>query len=187
MKVYDSDMPTEVYWNSLFDIDNIINWLNIKNIKKQIIEIGCGYGTFTIPIAQKVKTKIICYDIDQEMINTTKKNLDKCSLSNYELINCDVLESGIIQEVNSCAMVLLFNLLHFNERISLLKETKKVIGTNGVIAVIHWRNDIPTPRGPALEIRPSPDDIIKDAESVGLKLLEKPVILEPYHWGIKLG
>jgi tRNA G46 methylase TrmB len=52
MKVFDSGMPEEVYWSSLFDLEAILTWLNPAAGIDPIIEIGCGYGTFTVPIAQ---------------------------------------------------------------------------------------------------------------------------------------
>jgi 16S rRNA A1518/A1519 N6-dimethyltransferase RsmA/KsgA/DIM1 with predicted DNA glycosylase/AP lyase activity len=54
MKIDDSGMPEEAYWNSLFDIQVIIDWLAIPK-NSTIVEIGCGYGTFTVPIAKKSK------------------------------------------------------------------------------------------------------------------------------------
>ena len=57
MRIEDSGMPGETYWNSLFDINTIVDWLvNSKNA--EIVEIGCGYGTFTIPLAQRTAGKV---------------------------------------------------------------------------------------------------------------------------------
>jgi len=62
----------------------------------------------------------------------------------------------------------------------------RVLSGSGEIAIIHWRKDIPTPRGPSLNIRPTAEDIIKDGLSLGLSPYGETTILEPYHWGIKL-
>ncbi len=40
MKVFDSGMPDEAYWNSLLDIPLIVDWLNIKDVVGPIVEIG---------------------------------------------------------------------------------------------------------------------------------------------------
>jgi 16S rRNA A1518/A1519 N6-dimethyltransferase RsmA/KsgA/DIM1 with predicted DNA glycosylase/AP lyase activity len=58
MKVDDSGMPEEDYWNNLFNIPLIINWLDLKRISDPIVEVGCGYGTFTLPIAKETKNQI---------------------------------------------------------------------------------------------------------------------------------
>lgn len=186
MKVNDSGMPDEEYWDSLFNMDKIITWLGIEKFRNQIIEVGCGYGSFTLPIADKLNTRLCIYDIEQEMIDITKNKLAKYDQSKLKIVKKDVVESSFGEKDNSCSAVLLFNILHFEERKILLDEAKRVLSAAGEIAIIHWRKDIPTPRGPSFEIRPTAEEIINDGLSLGLRLYEEITILEPYHWGIKL-
>lgn len=186
MKINDSGMPDEEYWDSLFNINKIITWLGIEKFSNLIIEVGCGYGTFTLPIADKLNTRLCIYDIEQEMIDITKNKLAKYDQSKLKIVKKDVVESGFDEKDNSCSAVLLFNILHFKERKLLLNEAMRVISRSGEIAIIHWRKDIPTPRGPSLDIRPTAEDIIKDGLSLGLSLYGEITMLEPYHWGIKL-
>ena len=91
MKVEDSGMPEESYWNSLFSVDEIVDWLAVP-IGATIVEIGCGYGTFTVPIAREEKCKILAFDIKSSMIEATKGNLSKAGLKNVQCIARDVLE-----------------------------------------------------------------------------------------------
>jgi hypothetical protein len=90
MKVHDSGMPDQAYWNSLFDIPRIVDWLNLKNVTAPIVEIGCGYGTFTVPIAGATDAEVHAFDIetprgpgvhlrpDQRMILGSIKGPDVC-------------------------------------------------------------------------------------------------------------
>lgn len=57
MKVEDSGMPEESDWNGLFNIGRIVDWLAIPK-GSMIVEIGCGYGTFTVPIARNNQGQI---------------------------------------------------------------------------------------------------------------------------------
>jgi len=57
MKVEDSGMPEESYWNGLFNIEGIVDWLAIPK-NSVIVEIGCGYGTFTVPIARNYDSEL---------------------------------------------------------------------------------------------------------------------------------
>lgn len=186
MKVNDSGMPEEQLWDSLFNITNILAWLDVKKYNKPVVEVGCGYGTFTLPIATDLSARIIAYDIDHEMVKTTENKLVTNRQSNFEIKMKDVVEHGFDEADDSCSAVLLINILHFKERMFLLKEAKRVISKKGEIVVIHWRKDIPTPRGPSLDIRPEPEDIIKDSQNIGLKQYGDTRILEPWHWGVKL-
>ena len=51
MKLRESGMPEEVYWETLFDVGLILDRLGIDARLRNVIEMGCGYGTFTIPVA----------------------------------------------------------------------------------------------------------------------------------------
>lgn len=185
MKVDDSGMPEETYWNSLLDIDGIVDWLAIPKIST-IVEIGCGYGTFTVPIAKKSEGKIYTYDIEPSMIEIAQENVRKAGLSNVTFNLRDVLELSTGLEPNRTDMVLLFNILHFSERRIFLAEASRILKNGGIVAIIHWRKDIPTPRGPAVSVRPDKDQILNALERLNLSFHGNSSILEPYHWGIQL-
>jgi hypothetical protein len=42
-------MPAEDIWSEFFNIDLILSELQINSKINDLVEIGCGYGTFTIP------------------------------------------------------------------------------------------------------------------------------------------
>lgn len=186
MKVDDSGMPEEAYWNSLFDIEGIVDWLALSGNDATIVEIGCGYGTFTLPIAKKSAGKIHAFDIEPAMIEVAQENVRKAGLSNVTFTLRDVLERGTGLESGSVDMVLLFNLLHSSERRVFLAEAARILKQGGVVAIIHWRKDIPTPRGPAVDMRPDQADISGAAEDLDLHFRGNSKIIEPYHWGIQL-
>ncbi len=185
MKIDDSGMPEEAFWNSLFDIEGIIEWLAISK-NATIVEIGCGYGTFTVPIAKKSEGNIVAFDVEPSMIEIARENVRKSGLSNVKFNLRDVLELGTGIEPNSIDMVLLFNILHFSERRIFLAEASRILKKGGVVAIVHWRKDIPTPRGPAVETRPDRDQIINASEGLNLNFHDNSRILEPYHWGMQL-
>lgn len=186
MKVLDSGMPDEIYWNSLFNIPGIVDWLEIEKIADPVVEIGCGYGTFTVPIAKETKTKVYSFDIDSEMLASAQKNVLAAGLPNVQFFLRDVLVEGTGLPHSSCAMVLLFNILHFTGRRIMLQEASRVLAPSGKIAVIHWRKDIETPRGPSIETRPDKETILNSIDGLDLGFDGDSTILEPYHWGIKL-
>jgi len=59
MKVPDSGMPDETYWNTLFDIDGIVDWLPLRTHGQSVVEVGCGYGTFTVPLCRNLGTRLV--------------------------------------------------------------------------------------------------------------------------------
>ena len=186
MKVIDSGMPEEVYWNGLFDIPRIIKWLDIKNIVDPIAEIGCGYGTFTVPLAKKTNNQVLAFDIDPSMIEITRNNVQQSGLSNVQFFQRDILETGTGLESHSVGMILLFNILHFDERRALLEEASRILKHSGVVAIIHWRNDIETPHGPIVHMRPDQETILSSISDLDFRFTGNSKILEPYHWGMQL-
>jgi SAM-dependent methyltransferase len=186
MRVPDSGMPEEAYWNRLFDIPLILEWLNIESIVDPIVEFGCGYGTFTIPIAKRTMQTLHAYDIDPSMVEVAVKNMKEANLDNVDFHLRDILEAGTGMEPESVGMVLMFNILHFDQRRIMLKESLRILKPDGIIAVIHWRKDITTPRGPNVQQRPDLQIILSALHGLDLHPVDSGRVLEPYHWGIQL-
>jgi ubiquinone/menaquinone biosynthesis C-methylase UbiE len=182
MKVFDSGMPDESYWNSLFDIPGIINWLALDRIAGPVVEIGCGYARFTEPVAQGVKQKVYAFDIEQTMLLRARENALRAGVSNVQFVLRDVVEQGTGLESSFTGLVLLFNILHFPEWSVLLKEAARILKPAGEVAIIHWRKDIATSRGPSVELRPDEGMILESIQgllpsSMGMSVVDVGIML----------
>jgi len=71
MKVRDSGMPDEELRSSLFSPAETQLALGLKPGDGDVVEFGCGYGTFTIPAAQITTGRVYALDIDPAMIAGT--------------------------------------------------------------------------------------------------------------------
>ena len=58
MVIRDSDLPEEQEWNTYFDPPTILTSLGLNEHTRDVADVGCGYGTFTIPAAEIIKGKI---------------------------------------------------------------------------------------------------------------------------------
>lgn len=186
MKVHDSGMPEQVYWDSLFDIGTILKWMGCADRFETVVEVGCGYGTFTVPVAVATKGRLIGFDIEQHMLDIAQANTDTAGVNNVELKRRDVLADGTGLEADSVDRVMLFNLLHFPERHQLLVEVARILKPGGQVDVLHWRKDIPTPRGPQVDTRPDKSTILRAIEGTSLAPKGDARVLPPYHWGLQL-
>lgn len=186
MKYRDSGMPNEEMRDTFFTPIEIINKMNINNQIKILIDIGCGYGTFLLPMSKLIRKKAIGIDIDVEMINVCRNKVQKYNIENIDLIKGDISTNETLNELKKYTgeidYISLFNILHCEEPINLLENVYKLLNDNGKIGVIHWKYE-KTPRGPSMEIRPRPEMIINWATKIGFKL-EKQVELPPYHYGL---
>jgi ubiquinone/menaquinone biosynthesis C-methylase UbiE len=71
MKIRDSGMPDEAYWESLHNVPSIVEWMDLKGCR-DVAELGCGYGTFTVPVAKAIKGTLYTFDVDPAMIARTR-------------------------------------------------------------------------------------------------------------------
>jgi SAM-dependent methyltransferase len=187
MKYRDSGMPEESYWESLFDVPLILRRLGIDRRIGDASELGCGFGTFTIPVAQQISGLLHTVDIDPNMVLRTRQRLKEHGTTNVHVVERDVVADGFSVPAGSQDACLLFNILHGEEPVALLQKVREILRPTGRAYVIHWRYDSTTPRGPTMDIRPKPEQCLAWAETVGFQLLSQPVIeLPPYHWGMVL-
>lgn len=184
MKVRDSGMPDEKLWNSFFDTDLFLSELQIDSETTDLVEIGCGYGTFTIPAARLLKGTLYAFDIDNKMIDHLKQKLRSHSIDNVVPEQRDILAETTGLSDNSVDYVMLFNILHHDSPEDFLNESYRILKQNGKIGIIHWRSDISTPRGPDLNIRPKPHQITEMIDNKRFTITKKPFILAPYHFGL---
>jgi SAM-dependent methyltransferase len=175
MKIRDSGMPDESYWETLFDVPLILSRFDFPRFN-DVAELGCGYGTFTIPIARGISGTLYTYDVDPEMLARTQ---ERAAGLPVVCESRDVMESGFGVQVDA---VLLFNILHGEQPIRLLNHAA---AAGGEVLVIHWRYG-ETPRGPSLDIRPRPEQIIVWARAAGLEPIGETIDLPPWHYGLRL-
>ena len=184
MKIRESGMPDEKYWESFFDVQNIISRLQLDNQVNDIAEFGSGYGTFTIPAAMTIKGKIYVFDIDEEMISRLKQRVNEENLSNVIIQKTDFVGEGTLLHDNSVDYAMLFNILHTENPIELLNEAYRILKPGGKAGIIHWIYSSATPRGPSMKIRPKPEQCIEWMQSAGFKISGEIISLPPYHYGM---
>jgi SAM-dependent methyltransferase len=173
MKIRDSEMPDETYWETLFDVPLILSRLGIGRYH-DVAELGCGYGTFTIPIAEAISGTLYTFDVDLPMIARTNERAGELRIvCEYR----DVMDAGFGVQVDAA---LLFNILHCERPIDLLVHAAKAAPN---VLVIHWKYG-ETPRGPDLSIRPRPEQIIEWAQAAGLEPVTEVIDLPPWHYGL---
>ena len=186
MKLRESGMPEEAYWETLLDVPLILERLEINRQLRDVVELGCGYGTFTLPVARRISGVLTTFDIEPEMVERTRQRAAQAGVSNVLYVVGDVFADGFGGEPASKDACLLFNILHCEQPVRLLAEAARVVRPSGFVHVIHWRYDPATPRGPSMEIRPRPEQIVNWAKEVGLFASPEGFLdLPPWQYGIR--
>jgi SAM-dependent methyltransferase len=158
MKGRESGMPDEDYWATFFDAEKgVARLLGEDDASGDIVEFGCGYGTFTFPAARYATGALTTFDIEPEMVDRVRQKASEAGLANIRAEVRDFVADGTGLPDGSQSHAMIYNILHLENPLALLAEARRVLRDGGKLSVMHWRSDIPTPRGPSLEIRPTPE------------------------------
>jgi SAM-dependent methyltransferase len=189
MRGRESGMPDETIWHSFYDADCIVERLGCAgNATENIVEFGCGYGTFTLPVARLTSGIVHTFDIDAELVALVTRKAHAAELSNVRAEVRDFVASRTGLPAAYIDHAMIYNLLHIEDPVGLLKEACRVVRPGGSVSIIHWKYDPSTPRGPSMSIRPRPEQCRAWAEAAGFVFLRDQDLSEccPYHYGMLL-
>jgi SAM-dependent methyltransferase len=136
-------------------------------------------------VARRISGVLTTFDIDPAMVERMRQRAAQAGVGNVLYVVGDVFADGFGESASKDGC-LLFNILHCEQPVKLLAEAARVMRPAGSIYVIHWRYDPATPRGPNMEIRPRPEQILTWAGEAGLLASPEGVLdLPPWHYGIR--
>jgi hypothetical protein len=118
------------------------------------------------------------------MVAITERKALAEKLHNVHAKQRDFVADGTGLEAASVNYAMLFNILHAENPVSLLREAWRVLSLTGVVAVIHWNYDPATPRGPSMTIRPRPEQCVAWGKEAGFTRHDGIIDVPPYHYGI---
>jgi ubiquinone/menaquinone biosynthesis C-methylase UbiE len=177
-------MPEEELWRSFFDPEATLTALELDKRVRDAVDFGCGYGTFAISTAKRISGTLHAFDIEAEMVGECERRAASEGVHNARFYQRDFVADGTGLAPDSVDYVMLFNILHAEERMELLGEAHRILSPGGRVAVIHWNYDPATPRGPSMDIRPRPEDCARWVEQAGFTLEGAIIDLLPYHYGM---
>jgi SAM-dependent methyltransferase len=187
MKTRESGMPEQGQWESFFDPSAVLDRLRLHSGVGNVVEFGCGYGTFTLEAALRATGLVFAFDIDPEMVVTTANRVQQRGCRNVLASLRDFVDLGTGLPDGQMDYAMLFNILHAETPQALLGEAWRLLRPGGVLGVMHWNYDSSTPRGPSMAIRPRPDECRNWAIEVGFRLLPPGILdLPPHHYGMAL-
>jgi SAM-dependent methyltransferase len=184
MKTRESGMPEEATWEGFFRPEEVLRRLGLVAQVRQVVDFGCGYGTFSLAAARLTAGRVLGLDIEPTMIDRCRQRAAVEGLAQARFELRDFVAEGTGLEVGSVDFVMLFNILHAESPAVLLEEAHRILAPGGRLAVTHWNPDPATPRGPAMDIRPRPDDCRRWMGECGFRVESGAVDLPPWHFGL---
>lgn len=187
MKGRESGMPEEFYWASFFDVELALDNLIGKGVQEEnVVEFGCGFGTFTLPAALRTKGILTALDLEPDMISLVRYKATQLHCNNIQVNQRDFVADGTGLDTGSQSHAMIYNLLHLEDPVALLREARRILNSEGTLSVMHWRSDILTPRGPSLDIRPQPEQCARWLTEAGFGMVHHVNLNSscPYHYGL---
>jgi len=160
--------------------DEIMDSLGIAE-GSVVADIGAGGGWFTVRLARRVGVNGIVYaeDIQPPMLEATMRRVAREGLGNVRRVmgtsENPRLPAGAID-----AALIVDTYHEFDRRDALLRNIATSLKPNGRVGVVDFKRDGLGP-GPALEDRVDPDEVVRDAEAAGLRLVRRETFL-PYQF-----
>ena len=150
-----------------------------------VVEFGCGYGTFTIPVAGLIEGRVIALDIEPEMVASTQHKAESAGLLNVTAVTRDFVADGCGVPDGQAGYAMLFNILHVENPVALMREACRALAPGGKAGIVHWRSDVETPRGPSMPIRPTAEQCQTWGELAGLEFVRyESLCCCSWHWGL---
>lgn len=184
-----TSMPDRDWWPVLWPRpEQTLKALGIEP-RMTVLDLCCGDGYFTAPLANLVQGKVIALDLDCEMLELAKAEVARQRSTVRQWLCADAMAlAEHVAEAVDC--VLMANTFHgVRDQTGLAKAVHSVLVPQGLFAIVNWypsrREDAPVlgePRGPRTEMRMSPHAVAAAVEPAGFKLAQI-VELPPYHYG----
>lgn len=184
MKTRESGMPDEATWRTFFSPEAIFDEMGLSAETGDTVDFGCGYGTFSLPAARRIRGSLHGFDIEAAMIDECKRLAQQAGLRNVRFEQRDFVAEGTGLGDGTIGYAMLFNILHAEEPLRLLHEAWRILAPGGRIGVIHWNYDPATPRGPSMSIRPRPEDCRRWLIQAGFNVADHIINLPPHHYGL---
>ena len=183
-------MPDRDWWQTLWpDPKRVLADIGVVG-GMQVIDLCCGDGYFTAPMAQLVADGTVCaVELSPEMIAAARAEAERAGVANVRFIQGDAMT---LPELLPAAvdLVLIANTFHgAPDHTGLARAVRATLRPDGTFVVINWwprpREEtavLGKPRGPRFDLRFSPEQVAAWVEPAGFRLREVKEV-GPYHYG----
>ncbi len=142
---------------ALLPIETVITLIEVR-AGERVLDIGCGPGVFTVPLARAVggAGHVYAFDLQPEMVEACRRRVEALGLSNVTVARSE--ENAIPLPSESIDLVFACHLLHELENPpALLADIRRILRPESELVAIEWEK-VETGIGPPLERRLALDE-----------------------------
>jgi ubiquinone/menaquinone biosynthesis C-methylase UbiE len=184
-----TSMPDRDWWSALWpDPQGLLQQIGIRR-GMSVLDLCCGDGYFTGPLAALVDGRLAALDLDPAMIELAKAEVERSGASVRQWICADATSALAKHLDEPVDFVLIANTFHgVPDQIGLACSVREVLKPDGLFCIVNWhpapREEtvvLGKPRGPRTEMRMSPEAVRTVVETAGFSM-QRVVDLPPYHY-----
>lgn len=183
-------MPDPDWWQALWpDPAGVLAACGLR-AGMSAVDLCAGDGWFTLPMA-KIASNVAAIDIDPVLLDQARKRLKDGNAANCDFIHGDAYD--VAKLAGPADFIFMANAFHgVPDPLRLAKAVRSAMTPNGAFAIVNWHRRpreettiFDQPRGPATELRMTPDDTFLAIKDSGLPLV-RVIEIPPYHYGVIL-
>lgn len=183
-------MPDRDWWSALWpDPEDTLRKLGVE-AETDVLDLCCGDGYFTAPLAGMTGGRIAALDLHPEMIKLAKAEVERQGATVRQWITGDAMNVSRLLD-GPVDLVLMANTFHgVPDKTALAKEVRKSFKSGGTFAVVNWQATpreetivLGAARGPATVLRMTPTAVGEAVEAGGFNI-DRLVELPPYHYAV---
>lgn len=181
-------MPDPGWWEALWpEPASVLSGVGLKP-GMSVIDLCSGDGWFTLQIA-RVASRVTAIDIDAHLLDVARTRLHDAGIANCDFVTADAYDLAAVVS-SQPDFVFLANVFHgVPDRGRLARSVRDILVPGGQFAIVNWHalprettTILGEPRGPATELRLTPQQTIEPVVAAGLEFI-RTVELPPYHYG----
>jgi ubiquinone/menaquinone biosynthesis C-methylase UbiE len=182
-------MPDPGWWEALWpDPAKVLRDVGVTP-GMEVVDLCSGDGWFTLPLS-KIARSVIAIDIDAALLEVAKMRVaERGGAPNCTFVKADAYNIAMVVG-HTVDHVFLANAFHgVPDGPRLAQAVHDVLKPGGFFAIVNWyarpREEtrvLGEPRGPATQLRMTPEQTIASVEPGGLKFRSQ-VEVSPYHYG----
>ena len=183
-------MPDPGWWEALWpDPAKVLRDVGVTP-GMDVVDLCSGDGWFTLPLS-RIARSVIAIDIDAALLEAAKVRVaDRGGAPNCTFVEADAynITKVVPDAVDHVFLANAFHGVPDNPRLA--RAVYDILKPGGLFAIVSWyarpREEttvLGEPRGPATELRMTPEQTIAGVEPGGLKF-RNHVEVSPYHYGV---
>jgi predicted methyltransferase len=156
--------------------DQIMDVLNVAD-GSVVADLGAGGGWFTVRLARRVGPHGLVYaeDVQSQMIEAIDRRVNREGLKNVKSVLGKLLDP-LLPPSSLDAALMVETYPELEDPVAFLRNVARALKPQGRLGIVDYKKDGGGP-GPPAEERVDPETVVRDAESVGLRLIRRETFL----------